>query len=45
MVYDNKVEMDSVMGRLEDNQFIQDKLKELDIYKKNIKGIIKKMKL
>ena len=45
MVYDNKAEMDSVMGRLEDNQFIQDKLKELDIYKKNVKRIIKKMKL
>ena len=45
MVYENKAEMDTVMGRLEDNQFIQDKLKELDIYKKDIKGIIKKMKL
>ena len=45
MVYENKVEMDIVIGKLEDNQFIQDKLKELDIYKKNIKGIIKKMKL
>ncbi len=44
MVYENKAEMDSVIGRLEDNQFIQDKLKELDIYKKNIKSIIKKMK-
>ncbi|MEO6220310.1 MAG: DUF4954 family protein, partial [Ginsengibacter sp.] len=45
MVYENKTEMDTVIGRLEDNQFIQGKLKELDIYKKNIKGIIKKMKL
>ncbi len=45
MVYENNEEMNVVMGRLEDNQFIQEKLKELDIYKKNIKGLIKKMKL
>ena len=45
IVYENKKEMDTVMGRLEDNQFIQDTFMELDIYKKNIKGIIKKMKL
>ena len=45
MVYENKAEMDTVMGRLEDNQFIQDKLKELDEYKKEVKGLIKKMKL
>ncbi len=45
MVYENKKEMDTVMGRLEDNQFIQDTFMELDIYKKNIKGVIKKMKL
>ncbi len=45
MVYENKKEMDIVMGRLEDNQFIQDKLKELDVYKKEVRGIIKKMKL
>ena len=45
MVYENKKEMDTVMGRLEDNQFIQDTFMELDVYKKNIKGIIRKMKL
>ncbi|MDQ6845689.1 MAG: DUF4954 family protein, partial [Bacteroidota bacterium] len=45
MVYENNQEMNKVIGRLEDNQFIQDKLKELDIYKKNVRGIIKKMKL
>ncbi|MEO6187265.1 MAG: DUF4954 domain-containing protein, partial [Ginsengibacter sp.] len=45
MVYENKKEMDVVMGRLEDNQFIQDKLKELDEYQKEVKGLIKKMKL
>ncbi|MEO6288964.1 MAG: DUF4954 family protein [Ginsengibacter sp.] len=45
MVYENNKEMNIVMGRLEDNQFIQDKLKELDLYKKDVKGIVKKMKL
>ncbi len=45
MVYENKAEMDTVIGRLEDNQFIQDKLKELDIYKRDVKAFIRKMKL
>ncbi|MDQ6761160.1 MAG: DUF4954 family protein [Bacteroidota bacterium] len=45
MVYETKDEMNVIMGKLEDNQFIQDKLKELDIYKKNVKGIMKKMGL
>ncbi len=45
MVYESKDEMNVIMGKLEDNQFIQDKLKELDVYKKNVKVTIKKMKL
>ncbi len=45
MVYENKEEMNIIMGKLEDNQFIQDKLKELDVYKKNVKGIVRKMGL
>lgn len=45
MVYKTQEEMNTIMGKLEDNQFIQDKLKELDIYKKNVKGIMRKMKL
>ena len=44
MVYDNKEEMNAVIGRLEDNQFIQDQLAETDKYKKAVKGIIKRMK-
>ena len=44
MVYDSNDEMNAVIGRLEDNQFIQDQLAETDRYKKMIKGIIKKMK-
>ena len=44
MVYDNNDEMNAVIGRLEDNQFIQDQLAETDNYKKLVKGIIKRMK-
>src|SRR6185437_2239229 len=44
MVYDNNDEMNAVVGRLEDNQFIQDQLAETDKYKKLVKGIIKRMK-
>jgi hypothetical protein len=36
--------MNAVMGRLEDNQFIQDQLAETDQYKKVVKGIIKRIK-
>jgi hypothetical protein len=42
MVYENKGEMDSVMGKIEDNQFIQDQLKELDVFKKTVKSLEKK---
>lgn len=45
MVYDNLEEMNKVMGKLEDNSFIQAQLEELDNMKKEIKGLIKKMKL
>lgn len=41
MVYENLDEMNAVMGKIEDNQFIQDRLKELDIFKKTVKGLIK----
>lgn len=41
MVYENLDEMNAVMGKIEDNQFIQDQLKELDIFKKTVKGLIK----
>ena len=43
MVYDSNDEMNAVVGRLEDNQFIQDQLAETDKYKKLVKGIIKRM--
>jgi Domain of unknown function (DUF4954) len=44
MVYDSNDEMNAVIGRLEDNQFIQDQLAETDQYKKVVKGIIKRIK-
>lgn len=45
MIYDNQEEMNKVIGRLEDNSFIQGQLKELDEIKKDVKAIIKKIKL
>ncbi len=41
MVYENLDEMNAVMGKIEDNQFIQDQLKELDIFKKTVKSLAK----
>jgi hypothetical protein len=45
MVYDTKKEMEKVIGKIEDNTFILQQLKELDVYKKEVKGIIKQMNL
>ncbi|MEO5648400.1 MAG: hypothetical protein ABIR03_00595 [Ginsengibacter sp.] len=42
MVYETKEEMEAVVGKIEDNHFIQDQLKELDLFKKNVKTLIKK---
>ena len=44
MVYDTNEEMNQVIGRLEDNSFIQEQLKELDAMKMQVKAILKKMK-
>ncbi len=44
MIYDTNEEMNAVIGRLEDNQFIQDQLAEVDAYKKIVKSLIKKFK-
>ena len=43
MVYETNEEMNAVMGKLEDNSFIQDRIAELDLLKKEIKSILKKM--
>ncbi len=45
MVYDTNEEMSKVIGRLEDNSFIQDQYAELDEMKKQVKIIIKQLKL
>ncbi|MEO6133586.1 MAG: DUF4954 family protein [Ginsengibacter sp.] len=42
MVYETQAEMDSVIGRIEDNHFIQDQYAELEAYKKTIKSLVKK---
>ncbi len=41
MIYENKEEMNTIMGRLEDNQFIQDQFKDLESYKKVVKKLLK----
>jgi hypothetical protein len=45
MVYDTKVEMDRVIGKIEDNSFIQQQTGELDIFKKNVKEVLKRFHL
>jgi len=45
MVYETAEEMNKVLGRLEDNSFIQQQMGELDQLKKNVRALIRKMKL
>jgi hypothetical protein len=45
MVYETNEEMNKVLGKLEDNSFIQNQLAELDKMKKEIKQVIKKLQL
>ena len=45
MVYDTQEEMNKVIGKLEDNSFIQQQLKDLDAFKKEVKQAIKKFDL
>jgi Domain of unknown function (DUF4954) len=45
MVYDTNEEMNSVIGRLEENGFIQQQLSELDEMKKQVKAVIRRLKL
>ena len=44
MIYDTNEEMNKVLGRLEDNGFIQQQLGELDQMKKQVKAVIRKLK-
>jgi hypothetical protein len=41
MIYENDEEMNTIMGKLEDNQFIQDQFKDLEVYKKLVKNVVK----
>lgn len=45
MLYDTKKEMEKVIGKIEDNTFIQQQLGELDSFKKKVKEVIRKMQL
>ncbi len=42
MIYETNEEMNAVVGKLEDNQFIQDQFAELESYKKAVKSLMKK---
>ncbi len=43
MIYDSDKEMNKVLGKLEDNSFIQNQMSELDTFKKQVKAVIRKM--
>lgn len=44
MVYETKEEMNKVIGKLEDNSFIQEQLGELDEMKRQVKTLLRRMK-
>ncbi len=44
MMYDTNEEMNKVIGRLEDNSFIQQQLADLEIMKKQVKAVLRKLK-
>jgi NDP-sugar pyrophosphorylase family protein len=45
MIYETNEEMNKVIGRLEDNSFIQQQLGELEEMKKQVKALVRKYKL
>lgn len=45
MIYETKAEMDAVVGKIEENQFIQDQFKDLETFKRTVKNLIKKFEL
>ncbi len=45
MVYENNDEMNKVLGKLEDNSFIQSQYEALDMFKKNISTLSKQLSL
>jgi hypothetical protein len=42
MVYESQDEMNAVVGKIEDNHFIQHQFKELEEFKKTVKGLVQK---
>lgn len=44
MMYESQAEMDSVVGKIEDNQFIQSQFEELEIFKKDMAKMLKKIR-
>lgn len=45
MVYDTNAEMNEVIGRIEDNSFVQGQVADYEALKKTVKAVIKKLKL
>ena len=45
MTYENKADMEAVVGKLEDNSFIQQTITELKQYKKQVKALAKECKM
>jgi hypothetical protein len=45
MVYDNRKQMETVIGKLDDNSFIKKKIAEMKIYREKAKELLKKFKL
>jgi hypothetical protein len=45
MVYENNEEMQKVIGKIEDNTFIQGQLAQFDVLKKTVAALVKKWKL
>jgi len=45
MVYDNRKQMETVIGKLDDNSFIKKKIAEMKIYRERAKELLKKFKL
>jgi hypothetical protein len=45
MTYENQEEMEAVVGKLDENSFIQQTITDLKAYKKQVKDLIKKWEL
>ena len=45
MVYDNRKQMEAVIGKLDDNNFIKKQIAEMKSYRERAKELLKKFKL